>query len=61
MNLRCGYCNDKVDTCGSCDKSFEDKSEIICEDFGKIHFCSNDCFYDEHGAVIDNCFEQKDD
>jgi len=57
MSIRCGYCNNKVDTCGYCGTSFEDKSEIICENFGEIHFCSNDCFYDEHAATINNCFE----
>jgi len=61
MSIRCGYCNNKVDTCDYCDNSFEDKSEIICEDFGEMHFCSNDCFCNEHAAPKDKCYEQKDD
>jgi hypothetical protein len=61
MSIRCGYCDNEVDACGYCGNSFKDKSEIICEDYGEIHFCSNDCFHNEHETKIDNCYEQKDD
>ena len=63
MSIRCGNCNNKVDTCDGykCSNTFGDKSEIICEDYGEMHFCSSDCFYDYHVATKENCFEQEDD